>query len=71
MNYRHEFREEGKIVIRCPFTLSAIDHTWSDHDRPGVFNSCVECNPESPMARGVAVNLHELNERRKQQKASD
>ena len=46
----------------CPLTGKPFDgFSWSDAT---CYDSCRACNPTHPMARGMAVNLRELAEKR-------
>ncbi len=53
ISYRH-----GDHI--CPFTGIHVDYVWSDHDRPGVLNSCVNCND----VETVPMSLRDLQAKR-------
>ena len=56
-HYRHEHGQP------CPLTGAVpVVEIFSDHDRPGVFNSCIHCNAEGNV--GLADRLRRLNAER-------
>lgn len=47
--------------FECPRTGKVVSQVWTDHAKPGIFNSCEHCgNPES-----APKSLHEINQERK------
>jgi hypothetical protein len=46
----------------CPFTNKHTKFVWTDHDLPGVLNSCKHCTGED---RTLGQMLWELNEQRR------
>ena len=48
----------------CPVTGQTVDETYTDHNRPGSFNSCKLCgDPNFSIAR----DLRQLNKKRKRE----
>ena len=48
----------------CPVTDKPYKQTWSNHDKPGIYNECVNCAPENAMS--VGKRLAELAKNRQQ-----
>jgi len=47
----------------CPIKHKPIEWCWSDHSKPGLYNSCEWCNPSGHSSPGAM--LHALEIKRK------
>jgi hypothetical protein len=50
----------------CPEFHKSIKWCWSDHSKPGVYNSCEWCNPSGHTSPGAL--LKDLEQKRKRSK---
>lgn len=60
--YYEHYPDDDIVGYICPFTGKEVYHVWSNHDLPGLFNSCEHCTGDH---RTIGQKLHELNEARK------
>ena len=57
---RHPNNAFGKKRV-CPITKTQFYMCWSNHDKPGVYNECDECQPGQPT---LGQRLAKLNEKK-------